>query len=80
MTQTILNSACYTQRITIEKLALVPGQYSIRIESQYTNSENPDQWRTMYYASCNESGLQGISEEIRTAIETAIHPSSSKVL
>lgn len=58
----------YTERVSVTPIALMPGRFSLRVESRYRDSRNPEEWRTIYQTTCNRTGLGSIVEEIYNVV------------
>jgi hypothetical protein len=67
MTQIINSNGGYLERVTVNKIEALPGQYHIKVETQYADSRHPDEWRTVYKTTCEQGGLQAFGSEIKEA-------------
>jgi hypothetical protein len=68
MTQIINTTGAYRERITVNKIDALPGQYHVKLETQYADSRNPDAWRTVYQTTCEQWGLEALGREVYEAV------------
>lgn len=64
---TIIDNGAYSERVTINPIA-IKGQYHVKIESRAKGAKNPDEWRTIYTATCEQWGLERFGKEIYDAV------------
>lgn len=69
MTKLLTQAQTYEQRITIQKIAALPNNYDVHIESRNLDAKDPEAWRTICRVTCEQWGLKHIGMEIWEATQ-----------
>ena len=69
MTTELLKIGNYTVRSSITKNERPDGSYQLKLESNYLDSKNPDDWRAMVSITCERQGIELLKQEICSALE-----------
>ena len=68
MTQIINTAGGYSEHITVSRVAATPGQFHVKVETQYSGSRFPEEWRTVYTTTCEQWGLEALGREVYEAV------------